>query len=71
MPREKMVQVGFRFPETLVTRIDALAEQASRAHPGRTVSRADLVRGFLIEAVDLAEARERGEGKSPKGRRVS
>lgn len=63
MAREKMLQVGFRFPETLVNRLDALVELAHVDHPGSTISRADLVRGFLIESLDRAEAKERGERK--------
>lgn len=63
MPREKMVQVGFRFPETLVNRLDALVELANAEHPGQTISRSDLARGFLLVSMDLAEAKEAGRKK--------
>ena len=59
-----MVQVGFRCPETLVSRLDALVERENEAHPGRTISRADLVRGFLIAGVDLAESKQKSARKS-------
>ncbi len=61
MLRQKTVQVGFRFPETLVSRLDALVEAAHEAQPGSTVSRAALVRRYLIEALDRAEARARAK----------
>jgi antitoxin component of RelBE/YafQ-DinJ toxin-antitoxin module len=51
---EKGRQVGFRFDEDLVERIDAYAQKMAREMPGLTFTRADAVRVLLEKA--LADA---------------
>lgn len=48
---EKGRQVGFRFDEDLVRRIDAYAEQMAREMPGLKFTRADAVRVLLEKAL--------------------
>ena len=49
------VQIGFRFPKALIERIDRHTELLREERPGMTVSRADVVRILLIEALDRRE----------------
>ncbi len=63
--RVKMVQVGFRFPETVLSRLDESLERERGEQPGRDLTRADLVRQFVLDGLDRSEAR----GVQSKGRK--
>lgn len=45
--------IAFRGTEELVARLDALADRLSR--PGYKLSRADVARNLIIEALERAE----------------
>lgn len=60
-PSEKMVQVGFRFPAALVSRLDAQIARGKEQNPGRGLTRADLVRQFVLEGL------ARMQGKPKRG----
>jgi hypothetical protein len=51
---EHTSQVAFRFPEELVERLDAYAEQRATELRGVRVTRADAVRALLEEGLDRA-----------------
>lgn len=62
LEREKMVQVGFRFPQDVLERLDARIERDEERNPGRKpLTRADLVRQFVLEGL------ARSEGKPKRG----
>lgn len=52
---EAKKQVAFRLPESLISRIDAFAEQCERERPGLSVSRTEALVILLTRALD-AEA---------------
>lgn len=63
---EPTKQVAFRLPESLVERLDAYAEELSRAQPGIAFTRADAVRVLLTRAL---EGVEKGRSWSPSASR--
>jgi hypothetical protein len=61
--KEETEQVAFRFPKSLVKRLDRYATQLAEDHPGLEFSRADAVRTLLTRALDEVE----GNDKRRKG----
>lgn len=49
------VQTAFRLPVELVERLDAYAEHMREKNPGLLLSRADVVRNLLYQALDLVD----------------
>ncbi len=52
--QEKHVQTAIRIPESLLERLDKLAEKMSR--PGVRLLRADAMRDAIFRGVDVMEA---------------
>lgn len=67
-----LVQVGIRFPVSLLARLDERVAKEQAQHPGRTVGRSELVRKFVFEGLaelDREEepVRRKRTGRSGKG----
>ena len=54
-------QVAFRLSSSLVEEIDARAEEWRSIAPGMRVTRADVVRAILVEALESRDRLERKE----------
>lgn len=54
----------FRLPGTLIKRLDRHAERLMSAHAGLRVTRGDVVRMLLTQALDAAERKEDGHGEA-------
>lgn len=55
-PVSDMTQIAVRLPADLLERIEAHAELLRARHPGLSLSRADVVRSLLAEALAAAES---------------
>ena len=55
---EKIRQVGFRFPESLIKRLDAYAKKMEAQMPGLRFTRADAVRVLLEKGLKEAGVQE-------------
>jgi hypothetical protein len=53
--KDEMKQIALRLPPSILDRVDAHADRLKRTHPGMTVSRADAMRGLLLDALSTAE----------------
>lgn len=53
------MQVAFRLTEGLVARLDACAAELTKAQPGMTITRTDVVRILLSRALDADPAAAR------------
>lgn len=62
---DKTRQVAFRFPESLIERIDAYAKQMEEQMPGLRFTRADAVR-VLIEKGLIASSENAETGRTKK-----
>lgn len=49
------MQYSFRLPSALIERIERRVERENAAQPGRNLTRADIVRELLHEALDASE----------------
>jgi hypothetical protein len=58
MAREETDQVAFRLPRSLVKKLDARVEQMQKANRGMEVTRTDVVRIILTQALEGAPAVE-------------
>ena len=56
---EKIKQVGFRFPESLIMRLDAYAKKMEGEMPGLRFTRADAVRVLLEKGLTEAGVPEK------------
>jgi hypothetical protein len=66
MPRknqEQTVQVAFRLPKSIVTRLEEHAARMARSNPGLTFSRVDAVRVLLTSALAEVEVADKSRRK--------
>jgi hypothetical protein len=54
----------FRLPIALIKRLDRHADRLMAAHAGLRVTRGDVVRMLLTQALDTVEGKERGHGEA-------
>lgn len=50
-------QIGIRLPDVVLARLDRAVATARQDQPGLNLTRSDLVRQFLLEGLQRAEAR--------------
>jgi hypothetical protein len=62
-----MRQIILQLPRDVVARVEAARDRARKAAPGFLLSRADVLRSLLIDALDRAEAKAQGKPPSPGG----
>ncbi len=54
-----MTQVAFSLPPEVLERVDALRARERRARPGLLLSRGDVLRELVLDALDRREGRAR------------
>ncbi len=61
-PKDEHVQINLRIPPDLVALLDELVEKRSAERPGTSISRSDVIREALYQAVraELPEKPKRG-----------
>lgn len=50
--REDLVQINLRLPQSLMDQLDAWIEDERAARPGITVTRTDLIRQAIYQAIE-------------------
>lgn len=60
---EPQVTISGRFPESLVERLDKVAEQIQTTQPGIRVTRSEVIRLATFRGIELLEAEQSGKKK--------